>query len=87
MGARIGLGYRIEASGRGWVVHFRCVLGGLHYMASCGAWGLFYFRDVDSLIFVDTVLCSLLLLQSLDLLYRVVQVVFPVLCTRFCGEM
>ena len=41
----------------------------------------------DSLIFVDAVLCSLLPLQSLDLLYQVVQVVFPVLCPCFCREM
>jgi len=46
MGARIGLGYRLEVNGRGWVVHFRCVLGGLHSMASCGDWGLFHLWDV-----------------------------------------
>lgn len=45
MGVRIGLRYRLEINGRGLVVHFRCVLGGLHSMASCGAWGLFHLWD------------------------------------------
>ena len=60
----------------GWLCIFGAFLEGCIVWRLVGLGGLFHLLGCDSLTFVDTVLCSLLLLQSLDLLYRVVRSYF-----------